>query len=68
MFRTRSVDLNAWADKPNRKPLVLRGTRQVGKSWLVRSWGAQRFGRVVEVNLERQPETTACFTDNDPID
>ena len=66
MLRTRSADLNAWADKPNRKPLVLRGARQVGKSWLVRSWGAQRFGRVVEVNLERRPETTACFTDNDP--
>ena len=66
MLRSRSADLNAWADKPNRKPLVLRGARQVGKSWLVRSWGAQRFGRVVEVNLERRPETTACFTDNDP--
>ncbi len=66
MLRARSTDLNAWADKPNRKPLVLRGARQVGKSWLVRSWGEQRFGRVVEVNLERRPETTACFTDNDP--
>jgi len=56
------------SDRSNRNPLVLRGTRQVGKTWLVRSWGAQRFGRVVEVNLERRPETTACFTDNDPID
>lgn len=66
MLRNRIADLNAWADKPNRKPLVLRGARQVGKSWLVRTWGAQRFGRVVEVNLERRPETAACFTDNDP--
>jgi uncharacterized protein len=47
-------------------PLVLRGARQVGKSWLVRTWGTQRFGRVVEVNLERRPESAACFTDNDP--
>lgn len=66
MLRMRSADLTAWSDKPSRKPLVLRGARQVGKSWLVRSWGAQRFGRVVEVNLERRPETAACFTDNDP--
>jgi predicted AAA+ superfamily ATPase len=66
MLRTRSVDLNTWADKPSRKPLVLRGARQVGKSWLVRTWGTQRFGRVVEVNLERRPEIEACFTDNDP--
>lgn len=66
MLRMRSADLTAWSDKPIRKPLVLRGARQVGKSWLVRSWGAQRFSRVVEVNLERRPETAACFTDNDP--
>jgi predicted AAA+ superfamily ATPase len=66
MLRYRVRDLEAWADKAQRKPLVLRGARQVGKSWLVRTWGAQRFGRVVEVNLERRPETAACFTDNDP--
>ena len=66
MLRYRVRDLQAWADKAQRKPLVLRGARQVGKSWLVRTWGAQRFGRVVEVNLERWPETAACFTDNDP--
>ena len=39
----------------------------MGKSWLVRTWGTERFGRVVEVNLERRPETAAsCFADNDP--
>jgi uncharacterized protein len=66
MLRSRGTDLSTWADKPDRKPLVLRGARQVGKSWLVRSWGTERFGRVAEVNLERRPETAACFTDNDP--
>ena len=66
MLRTRAADLTAWANKPNHKPLVLRGARQVGKSWLVRTWGAQRFSRVVEVNLERRPEIAGCFSDNDP--
>jgi len=66
MLRNRSKDLSRWADNSNRMPLVLRGARQVGKSWLVRTWGTQRFGRVVEVNLERRPESAACFTDNDP--
>ena len=61
------MDLQAWADHPRRKPLVLRGARQVGKSWLVRSWGGQRFARLVEVNLERRPEMAACFADNDPL-
>jgi predicted AAA+ superfamily ATPase len=66
MLRYRLSDLNAWADRTNRKPLVLRGARQVGKSWLVRTWGQQRFGQMIEVNLERRPEAASCFTDNDP--
>lgn len=38
----------------------------MGKSWLVRAWGKRRFGRVVEVNLERRPEFRKCFKDPDP--
>ncbi len=60
------MDLDAWAQRRQRKPLILRGARQVGKSWLVRTWGAGRFGRVVELNLERHPEAAACFADQDP--
>jgi predicted AAA+ superfamily ATPase len=66
MLRQRIHDLDSWAGNALRKPLVIRGARQVGKSWLVRSWGTERFGRVVEVNLERRPETASCFADNDP--
>jgi uncharacterized protein len=66
MERSRTSDLEEWALRPVRQPLVLRGARQVGKSWLVRNWGATHFGRVVEANLERQPELAACFSDNDP--
>lgn len=64
----RSKDLCAWADWRPRKPLVLRGARQVGKSWLVNSWGIERFDRVVEVNLERRPELASAFSSNDPIE
>ena len=45
---------------------MLRGARQVGKSWLVRDWGGRKFDQVVELNLERRPEFHACFADNDP--
>lgn len=38
----------------------------MGKSHLVRTWGASRFARVVELNLERDPAIAACFADNDP--
>jgi hypothetical protein len=58
--------LDRWASDPRRKPLVLRGARQVGKSYLIRTWGRERFGHVVELNLEREPHAIECFSTNDP--
>lgn len=66
MLRTLHDALDRWASDTRRKPLVLRGARQVGKSWLLRTWGAERFDNVVEVNLERRPEVAASFGPNDP--
>lgn len=66
MKRYRQQDLEDWSRALGRKPLVVRGARQVGKSFLVRSWGAQRYTRVAEANLERRPELGDCFVDNDP--
>ncbi|MDX2054520.1 MAG: DUF4143 domain-containing protein [Polyangiaceae bacterium] len=66
MFRARSLDLDRWADAGPRKPLVVRGARQVGKSWLVLHWGKARFGRVVEANVERHSGIAGCFTHDDP--
>jgi hypothetical protein len=66
MERTRQKDLDAWMSRPGRKPLILCGARQVGKSYLVESWGEQGFQAVIEVNLERRPELAQCFVDNDP--
>ncbi len=44
-------ELRAWKNKPSRKPLVIRGARQVGKSTLVREFGKE-FDAYIEVNLE----------------
>jgi uncharacterized protein len=50
----------------DRKPIILRGARQVGKTWLVRDL-AQRMGRrLVELNFEADPSWKRCFVDNDP--
>jgi len=63
--RAVSDFLDTWIAGPNRKPLVMRGARQVGKTWLVRAL-AQRHGRqLVEINLERRPELADHFRDND---
>jgi len=46
-------DLIAWKNSPNRKPLVLRGARQVGKTTLVKQFSSE-FGRFISLNLEKQ--------------
>ncbi len=39
MKRYRLDAVNAWRDKATRKPLIIKGARQVGKTWLVREFG-----------------------------
>ena len=46
-------ELAAWQAEPGRKPLILRGARQTGKSTAVRKFG-ERFDPFIELNLERQ--------------
>ena len=66
MRRSASSCLDSWLASRDRKPLVLRDARQVGKTWLVRDL-AQRSGRqLVELNLERHPAYAEHFRDNDP--
>src|SRR3990167_2122339 len=66
MPRRLTAELERWSQPRRRKPLVLRGARQVGKSWLIRTFGAERFGSVVELNFERDPQLAKCFAGNDP--
>ncbi len=53
--------LEKWADSPLRKPLVLSGARQVGKTWLLKEFGKTRYARTAYVNFERHPELGALF-------
>ena len=46
-------DLSSWAKSSARKPLILRGARQVGKTSVVRALGESDFDQLVELNLER---------------
>lgn len=50
-----------WKDSPRRKPLLIRGARQVGKSSAVRQFG-KCFKYFVEINLERKPSIRQLFT------
>ena len=50
-YRCISEDLRAWAQKPSRKPLILRGARQVGKTTEVKTFG-QQYTTFLYLNLE----------------
>ena len=66
MFRAAICDLKNWQIKPKRKPLVVRGARQVGKTYLIRQFGHECFHNTVELNFERQPDLAQLFTSKDP--
>ena len=66
MIREFTSFLRRWLRERSRLPLVIRGARQVGKTWLVRDL-AEREGRVlVDVNLERDPRLAGHFAEPDP--
>lgn len=66
MYRHQLKALEHWLQKPNRKPLILRGARQVGKSTLVRLFAEQKALSLAEINLERYPELATTFAGKNP--
>ena len=64
-YYKRHIDekLQEWKVAPRRKPLLVRGARQVGKSTAIREFG-KSFRYFVEINLERQPDLRQLFTEN----
>lgn len=55
MDRFLMDELVAWKDSPRRKPLILNGARQVGKTWLLKEFGKRCFDNVAYVNLDDNP-------------
>jgi predicted AAA+ superfamily ATPase len=53
--------LTAWNQSPDRKPLILQGARQVGKTWLLKHFGASEFDDVAYFNFEEQPDLKQFF-------
>ena len=62
MYIERPIDamLLEWKNSPVHKPLLLRGARQVGKSWAVEHLG-ETFEYFIEVNFEKRPEMIDVF-------
>lgn len=61
MWRLIEAQLLEWKNNSNRKPLIVRGARQVGKTWSIRQFGRDHFTRMVEIDLERDAKLGAIF-------
>ncbi|MDP0328428.1 ATP-binding protein [Glaesserella parasuis] len=51
-----------WKTKPNRKPLIIQGARQVGKTWVMKHFGEQAFEQVAYINFDNNPRMKTLFS------
>lgn len=64
-MRRKILDrLLAWKDSAYRKPLILQGARQVGKTWSILEFGRQHYSNVAYLNFETDPRLTGAFADS----
>ncbi|PJB59502.1 MAG: ATPase [Bacteroidetes bacterium CG_4_9_14_3_um_filter_41_19] len=64
MKRSGILKLIAWKNSSTRKPLIIRGARQVGKTWLMKEFGSSQYQQTVYVNLEKNKRLHSLFNDD----
>lgn len=53
--------LKAWKEVPDRKPILLRGARQIGKTWAMETFGKECFKYCVKFDFDKQQELKSVF-------
>ncbi len=61
MYRTAIEQLIEWKANERRKPLIIRGARQVGKTWLMKEFGDSSYEKVVYVNFDNNEQMRNLF-------
>jgi predicted AAA+ superfamily ATPase len=61
MKRDAIKSLYAWKEDPRRKPLILFGARQVGKTWLMKEFAREAYRKYLYVNFEEEPRVKSLF-------
>ncbi|MCD8014260.1 MAG: ATP-binding protein [Lachnospiraceae bacterium] len=61
MMRTAMTELRRWKEKGNRKPLILKGARQTGKTWLMREFGRTQFKKTAYINFDSDVRIRQIF-------
>src|SRR5690242_4524301 len=66
MRRFIEKELLEWKSRKSRLPLIVRGARQVGKSYLIETFGKEHFSSVVTANFEYEPRLKESFQSLNP--
>jgi uncharacterized protein len=64
MYRAAIETLIKWKNKKSRKPLVIEGARQVGKTWLMKEFGRQEYEKTVYINFDADKRAGDLFSKN----
>ena len=68
MYRFAIKYLDNWKEKKNRKPIIIRGARQVGKTWLMKEFGKENYLQTAYVNFESSKLLKTLFVDDFDIE
>lgn len=68
MYRFAMERLYQWKESPYRKPLIIEGARQVGKTWLMKTFGKQAYQHTVYINFDANTQMMALFSKDFDID
>ncbi len=64
MYRTALEQLQKWKEKKRRKPLIIRGARQVGKTWLMKEFGKCAYEKTVYINFDSNDRMKKLFEES----
>lgn len=64
MYRKIIKELKQWKEKKDRLPLILKGARQVGKTWILKEFGKECFDDVLYINFENNQNISNLFDEN----
>ncbi|MCL2672301.1 MAG: ATP-binding protein [Clostridiales bacterium] len=62
MYRLAIEELKKWKENPNKKPLIIRGARQVGKTWLMKEFGKTAFAHCVYISFDNNRQMRELFS------
>ena len=62
MYRNQIEKLIKWKNNKNKKPLIIRGARQVGKTWLMKEFGEKYYNNFAYINFDRNTRMEQLFS------